>query len=264
MGFAELLAERKALETAYWRAAADHAAGYKAALEGSFKKAFPRKRFNMDRAREAPDFAAIRDEWTAKGEAVIVAHTPDKDRLEAALAEAAKTEMPPIMAELRLVHVCHASSWRSQGLGVDRYTRNAAQAYVDKATHYGLRAEVRPVGEPSRCAYGIVHQDYGVFADVDETGWALVDYKPDVPLRDWVKGCWKRGVNPRVYNPFLPHGLEEKLGLDHFGNDLPERKAPALVVATCNSEPATAAEDDDGLDVLIEGDELTDPAPIAS
>lgn len=264
MGFAELLAERKTLETAFWKASAEHAAGYKAALEAAFKKAFPRKRFGMDRAREVPGFAAIRDEWNAKGDAVIAAHTPEKDRLEAALAEAAKVEMPAFQPELRLVHVCHASTWRSQGLGVDRYTRNAAQAYVDKATHYGLRAEVRPVGEASVCGHGIRHQDYGVFADVDETGWALVDYKPEVPLRDWLKGCWKRGVNPRVYNPFLPHGLEEKLGIDFHGGDLPSHEAPALVVATDNPAPAKGEDDEDGLDVLIEGDELTEPAPIAS
>jgi hypothetical protein len=30
----------------------------------------------------------------------------------------------------------------------------------------------------------------------------------------------KKGVNPRVYMPFLPHGIEQQLGLDYFGNDL--------------------------------------------
>lgn len=32
-----------------------------------------------------------------------------------------------------------------------------------------------------------------------------------------VRLCWKREVNPRVMYPFLPHGFEERHGLDYFG-----------------------------------------------
>ncbi len=42
-----------------------------------------------------------------------------------------------------------------------------------------------------------------------------------VPLVDWVQACWKRGVNPRVYDPFLPHGFEQRHGLDFHGNRKP-------------------------------------------
>ncbi len=38
-------------------------------------------------------------------------------------------------------------------------------------------------------------------------------------LKDFVKSCWKAGVNPRVYNPFLPYGIEEEYGLDYHGNE---------------------------------------------
>ena len=38
--------------------------------------------------------------------------------------------------------------------------------------------------------------------------------------RDWLKACWGVGANPRVFNPFLPHGLEEKWGLDYFGGEI--------------------------------------------
>ena len=47
---------------------------------------------------------------------------------------------------------------------------------------------------------------------------------PGLTLREWLKRCMQFGANPRVYNPFLPHGLEAKLGLDYFGNDV---KPPA-------------------------------------
>ena len=39
-------------------------------------------------------------------------------------------------------------------------------------------------------------------------------------LREQVRRSWARGVNPRVFNPFLPHGYEEQEGIDYFGRDL--------------------------------------------
>ena len=47
--------------------------------------------------------------------------------------------------------------------------------------------------------------------------------KPDEQsLREWVRQCWERGVNPRVSMPFLPQSFEEENGLDFFGGDLRE------------------------------------------
>jgi len=38
-------------------------------------------------------------------------------------------------------------------------------------------------------------------------------------LKERVRRCWKNGLNPRVFHPFLPHGYEEKNSLDYFGNE---------------------------------------------
>lgn len=48
----------------------------------------------------------------------------------------------------------------------------------------------------------------------------VVKRLPGLTLCEWLKLCMQLGANPRVYNPFLPHGLEAKLGLDYFGNDV--------------------------------------------
>ena len=34
-------------------------------------------------------------------------------------------------------------------------------------------------------------------------------------MKDWLERMWKSGRNPRVECPFLPHGLEEKLGVSY-------------------------------------------------
>jgi len=47
--------------------------------------------------------------------------------------------------------------------------------------------------------------------------------RPGPTLREQVRLCWKRGVNPRVYSPFLPHGYEQSVGLDYFGGETEPR-----------------------------------------
>jgi hypothetical protein len=42
----------------------------------------------------------------------------------------------------------------------------------------------------------------------------------EMPLRDWVKHCWSTGVNPRVYQPFLPYDYEAREGIDYQGKDI--------------------------------------------
>jgi hypothetical protein len=97
-------------------------------------------------------------------------------------------------------------------MGAGRYAKEDAESKAEQARGAGLDAEVRFVdGE---------FPEYRVFANTDEAGWDLAMRKPVQSLKDWVKSCWKRGVNPRVYNPFLPAGFEEKVGLDYFGNEV--------------------------------------------
>ncbi len=44
-------------------------------------------------------------------------------------------------------------------------------------------------------------------------------YGRGLSQREWVRQCWKLGANPRVFDPFLPHGFEERNGLDYCGNE---------------------------------------------
>ena len=43
----------------------------------------------------------------------------------------------------------------------------------------------------------------------------------DDALRNYLKACWSRALNPRVFNPLLPQGLEERLKIDYQGRDKP-------------------------------------------
>jgi hypothetical protein len=112
------------------------------------------------------------------------------------------------------------STWdySTQGFGALHYAEGAVQFTADVARALGFVDGVDLV--VLRVPY---HTEDAWLAAVrveDAIDVEIVKRSPPPPLREQVRLCWKRGVNPRVYNPFLPHGYEEQVGIDYFGRDL--------------------------------------------
>jgi len=220
--YAEFRADREAMQEAFGEA-----------LRKAFKVAFPRREWDMSKACELPNYDEIRGEWQPKADALVERWDAASKEMKARMAEAAATEPVPTTDEMVLVDQVWGSSYHTQGFGANTYAENAARHLADKAVHHGLKAEVRVIRTGKGDRWGYQTQDYGVFANTTEAGWRMLkEHKPEVPLRDWIRACWGRGVNPRVYNPYLPHGIEEKLGLDRFGGE---------------TGPDTAAAPDEGI-----------------
>jgi hypothetical protein len=57
------------------------------------------------------------------------------------------------------------------------------QNLADEGTHYGLTMGIRLIGEPCNCGYGIVLQNYGIFANTDTDSWDVMARRPGVPLK---------------------------------------------------------------------------------
>src|SRR5208337_1662946 len=181
-----------------------------------------RRKFPKDwrKVETLANYQAIHAKYQDAGLQWLADWKSRRDQLEAelnGLAQLVEPETLPDGVELIQVDWVYSGAYRSQGFGAMKYTREAAQSRADKGTHYGLKMEIRLIGEPTSCGYGITLQDYGIFANTDADGWDIITRRPGVPLKEWIKGCWKRGVNPRVYDPFLPYGIEERLGLDYLG-----------------------------------------------
>jgi hypothetical protein len=138
-----------------------------------------------------------------------------KERVERALDWLAKRRQP-CASEAPLVYEQSSySSYRSQGYGCERYTRQAAEQAAAHCQMLGVRAEVvdwtySEPGQAEPYKFG-----YQVLAYTDRAGIEILKRKP-VSIKDWLQDCWNRGVNPRVFNPFLPEGLEERLGVSFF------------------------------------------------
>lgn len=93
------------------------------------------------------------------------------------------------------------------------YARRTAEMSASRLRTLGVDAVVERVGDVFE-----VRAHVEDMIDVE----ALKRYPPP-SLREWVASCWQNGINPRVLNPFLPHGYEAKVGLDYQGRDVSAR-----------------------------------------
>ena len=219
--FQHVLAELETLKRVFRSRERELNEELNASLTADFKKKFPRRKYTLARFPDCPNGPAILAQYKAlANEWYRQTYKPTFDALETQLNTIARECLPDHTAEMNLVHRVYASAYASQGYGCEKYTRQSAENAAKVARNQGFKAEVRPVGQYFRDQYGITYQDYGVFCDCSAMGWDLLRRKPAMSLREWIKDCWRRGTNPRVYDPFLPYGIEARLGLDEFGNDL--------------------------------------------
>lgn len=106
-----------------------------------------------------------------------------------------------------VAHEEWSNTYETQGHGANHYMVRAAAIRASFFRSLGL--EVREV-----------RKEYAVEVVVcveDEEALEIAKRKRPL-LTDWVAACWKSGINPRVLNPYLPHGFEERHGITFFGD----------------------------------------------
>jgi hypothetical protein len=209
-----------------------------AALLAEFKRRHPKRKtpeswpFGLDVEVAQEIGAPIRAVYEPRADAY-------KAKLKALedLREGLAEQLVPLAGPARLLFdTVHESSYSTQGWGAGTYARNAAELRGDVARFHGLTVEVVPVSKvievgtpvPSTSktvtnfgtrTYTIRHVEVYVHVR-DELDLTILKYAPGLSLRESVRLCWKRGANPRVFNPYLPHGYEESVGIDYQGRDL--------------------------------------------
>lgn len=109
------------------------------------------------------------------------------------------------------------SSYATQGFGAALYAQKAAESRANSYCEGSSEIEIRVEKVNGLGAYIIAAR---VASTLDAR--IVKARKRALPIREWVRRCWARGVNPRVYQPSLPHDFERKNQLDYFGNDLSE------------------------------------------
>jgi hypothetical protein len=179
---------------------------YRAALEADWRAENPRKKkFDLTRAidrGEIPNLETIKAEMSAAAErwAKETIHDP-KELTENRLFELAVGLPVPAADEWQQIGDVWESTYRSQSYAASKYANAKAHLIADKAVFYGVEASVERYGEGASVGYRVK-------ARTTPTGAEILRRKPDVPVEEWVAACNRRGVNPRVYNPFLPYEVD--------------------------------------------------------
>lgn len=149
----------------------------------------------------------------------------------------------------RSLEVVYSSSYWTQGLGATTYARGAAELAAAQAAVHGVSTfvwvERRRIdyGATPFCFQAESHSStFVVCLQVEsETDVEILRRRRSMTTRELVKWCWRTGVNPRVYYPFLPHGYEERNGIDFMGRDVPPRLT-AIEIAERDAREAREAE----------------------
>lgn len=167
-----------------------------------------------------------RTRYTARVESVA---GPAKAREKAADDELCRlAQIVDVRAgeEPREVRRVWTTTYASQGFGAESYARSSAEGALDAARSLGVRCDVLRVpdlderGREKRTGqWAQAWPTYVARAWVAEELDVEVLRRRAVSLRETVRLMWARGSNPRVFIPGLPHGYEERAGLDHFGGE---------------------------------------------
>lgn len=118
-----------------------------------------------------------------------------------------------------------SGDYSTQEFGACKYARESAQNIADHVIACGVPAESRVEKKPSipgsrfNGGWTIECNQCDVYAACSPEVCEIVRRKPGLTLKEWIRRQWARGINPRVLNPYLPAGLENKLGLDYFGGE---------------------------------------------
>lgn len=236
--FVELLAERDVMNNQRWRFRIDGAyAAVADRLRAELPGIWPKSR----KGKLAPDWPSLSytdlREMAIKrlgfdGWGIFLAPycmwSETEDRKMKADVNWAETQLQRLAQEIeplsgdtwRTIETISGSSYRTQGFGANKYAEASAEQTADHYRHQGLDARVvcikRP--HPETVPWHYVHtNDYRIEVRAEEVDIEIAKRRPGPTLKEWIRLCWKRGVNPRVYNPWLPYGIEKKLGLDYFG-----------------------------------------------
>ncbi len=163
-------------------------------------------------------YDAVLEPYKARLQVMLDARTSETERVKTLLGETADAITIAPGEEWRKVSEVSSSSYNTQGYGAHSYARAAAEMQALHFEGFGLKAEIRTNRLRDRYPNDALFAksdvtDYEVWVLASEEDCAIAEFKSGMNLKDWLQACWDRQRNPRVYNPHLPHGLEEKLGV---------------------------------------------------
>lgn len=191
-------------------------------LKALFKKTFPRKKKFDASLLDKAQVEAILAKYKPLADAIMERIRVTSEKLEKRLTELAQDiPVAPMGDSWSVYESIYKGAYRSQGFGAEKYLQQSAELAAMTPAAYGIPFKFEDNGGSRN-----------VLVNLDEVHCEVLQRKPGPSLAEIVRTCWARGVNPRVYYPFLPHDFEERNGFDYFGKQL-SREQQHGVVHSC-------------------------------
>jgi hypothetical protein len=186
-------------------------AAYEADVIARWRRAHPeskRKRITYKALwnREREWCKTIMAEWQPRATAMSKRHSAQLDRLNAILTQLAdRITLTPSETVWSCFRTIDDGSYHTQGWGAAKYAKGEAEMKADIAGDYDVPVQIVRFSEPMN-GYP-PRTGWKVWVALGPIECAVLDYKPGkkITAKEWMDRCWKRGVNPYVYNPFLAH-----------------------------------------------------------
>jgi len=178
-------------------------------LDALHRQLFPRRK-KIDH-RNLPEEAttSIQGAWADSALIYLKCAIGRRSWLKRKLFALAQTvEIVP--GEHRLMHQVSSGAYGSQGYDASRYARQSAERYADSIRAEGFTAEVKEANDHTDGRWGIHHADYEVWGNLEDWQVDALQRRSKTSLLDWAVSCWRNGVNPKVYDPFLPYDIFDK------------------------------------------------------
>ena len=214
----KLLRQLRAMKKRHYNARKNLQSQFEVEIETAYRKRFPRRKYTINRSIEEnqPLHKETYDKYGLNVKNLIETQDTKEKGLLCEIQKACQYSEIPITKNLHKHHMTSASTYWSQGFGACKYARESAKDILNHARDHGLRGEIRVVnshtvksGYPHLNLPNMHSADYEVWLNTTKVGFKILQ-KKKVSLLDWAIQCWRRGVNPKVYNPFLPDSIFDK------------------------------------------------------
>ena len=116
---------------------------------------------------------------------------------------ASQVEMKPEPNVMHYLATASSYCYGSQGYGAMKYARGNLEPFLDMLVAHGFDAHIRQTNYRRGAGmFAIDHCNYELWANCPE--WMFDAARRCLTLGDAVSSMKRRGINPLVYNPFLP------------------------------------------------------------
>lgn len=129
----------------------------------------------------------------------------EKDNMEKSLKEFAITYEIFPKDEMYCLKTADSGNWHTQGYGCNKYARESLAEDQMLLDLWEFKTEIREIKGEFVDRWGIRYNKFELWSNITDLDFWMLQHKPGtfISVLNWAVLCWRKGVNPKVYFPYL-------------------------------------------------------------